>query len=85
MKTLTVRFTTRGTAAAIYDDALLDAIDALGTSMTRRASTVEPDAHGDWVADLAPVSGPRLTPCRRRADALAAEVEWLREHLTSCV
>jgi len=32
-----------------------------------------------WAADLAPVGGPVLGPFARRADALAAEVAWLKE------
>lgn len=84
MKTLALSFAPSGKAVAIYDDALLDTIDALGSSKKRRASHVEPD--GDlWTVDMTPASGPaRLGAYRKRADALAAEVEWLREHLTSC-
>lgn len=30
-----------------------------------------------WIADLSPVSGPSFGPFRHRADAIAAEVDWL--------
>ena len=59
-----------------------DAFDwsALGPRTIRRAAHVEPDANGDWFADLAPVGGPRLGPYRLRGEALAAEVAWLIDH-----
>jgi len=46
----------------------------------RRGSHVEPDDAGRWWADLAPVNGPKLGPFVRRANALAAELEWLEAH-----
>ena len=52
----------------------------LGTVSIRRGSHVEPNAAGDWFADLSPVEGPRLGPFANRTEALAAEVLWLREH-----
>jgi len=55
---------------------------ALGSMEIRRASTVEPDAAGEWWADMAPVDGPRLGPYHRRSLALAAEVQWLAAYLT---
>lgn len=51
----------------------------LGPLQLRRASHVEPDAQGQWYADLAPVGGPRLGPFARRSEALAAEVQWLED------
>lgn len=67
-----------GTVQFIYADALAGAFDATGDMTTSRASHVEP-AHGGrlWQADLGPVGGPVLGPFMRRADALAAEAEWL--------
>lgn len=53
-----------GTAAAIYDDALVPALDALagvGAATVRRASHVEPTRRGGWVADMRPSGGPFLT------------------------
>lgn len=65
-----------GSVQSIYSDALVDVFgDAPMT--TRRASAVEP-VPGGWSADLAPVGGPVLGPFRRRTEALAAEVRWLR-------
>jgi hypothetical protein len=60
-----------------------EAIDlaALGTLSIQRASHVEPDAEGQWWADLAPVGGPVLGPFDRRSAALAAESQWLEAHL----
>ena len=48
---------------------------------TKRASHVEPDANGDWFADMSPVNGPILGPFPLRIDALAAEHQWLEMHL----
>ena len=50
---------------------------ALGSPAITRASCVEPDQHGCWVADLSPVNGPRLGPFRHRSEALTAEHSWL--------
>lgn len=36
-------------------------------------------------ADLSPVGGPLLGPYQRRSEALAAEVQWLAEHLARLV
>lgn len=92
-KTLRVTVERDGTVKAIYSDALLPVLDRLGGERTvTRASQVEPydGSGGDrfaarfqghyWVADMRPSDGPVLGPFKRRADALDAEVEWLREH-----
>lgn len=50
---------------------------ALGSPQITRASHVEPDGMGRWLADLSPVGGPVLGPFDRRSEALEAEVEWL--------
>ena len=52
-------------------------LSALGHPLIRRASHVEPDAQGQWLADLAPANGPVLGPFARRSEALAAEASWL--------
>ena len=52
----------------------------LGRLAIARASHVEPDEQGRWVADLTPVDGPRLGPFARRSDALAQEMSWLEAH-----
>ena len=53
---------------------------ALGQVTISRGSYVEPDASGQWTADLSPVGGPTLGPFDRRSDALASEVRWLCDH-----
>lgn len=65
----------RGTTRGIYGEAM--DLARLGSLAIRRASFVEPDAHGRWWADLAPVGGPKLGPFDRRSAALAAEMNWL--------
>jgi hypothetical protein len=53
---------------------------ALGPARITRASHVEPDSQGRWLADLSPVRGPVLGPFERRSEALEAEVAWLEEN-----
>jgi hypothetical protein len=67
-----------GTVRAIYDDSI--DLGAIGTPTIMRASHVEPDHEGRWLADLAPVGGPVLGPFDRRVQALEAEREWLERH-----
>jgi hypothetical protein len=52
----------------------------LGRLSIERASHVDPIAHGQWTADLAPVDGPLLGPFSRRSEALASEAAWLEKH-----
>lgn len=55
-------------------------LSQLGQLQIRRASHVEPDDTGHWMADLSPVNGPTLGPFRSRQQALQAELTWLEEH-----
>jgi len=50
---------------------------AIGSPVIRRASHVEPDQQGRWLADMSPLSGPLLGPFQLRSEALAAEHDWL--------
>lgn len=65
-----------GTVTTLYSE-LFD-LATLGQQNIARASHIEPDANGNWFADL--LDGPRLGPFARRSEALAAEVAWLTEH-----
>ncbi len=67
-----------GTVRCIYDEAI--EVAALGQPEIQRASHVEPDGRGQWIADLAPVGGPKLGPFSRRSEALEAERQWLEVH-----
>jgi hypothetical protein len=67
-----------GNVKMIYDETL--PLTELGSVSIQRASHVEPDANGQWLADLSPVNGPTLGPFSKRSDALAAEVAWLESH-----
>ena len=67
-----------GGVRCIYAEAVN--LHALGKPQITRASHVEPDNTGRWIADLTPVDGPTLGPFDKRTDALAAEVQWLRDH-----
>ncbi len=73
---------TTGAVRCIYAETL--DLHALGQPAIRRASHVETNQHGRWVADLGPVGGPRLGPFICRSEALQAESDWLESHwLTS--
>ena len=70
-----------GTLRCVYSE--LIELAAIGNVVISRASHVEPDEQGQWLADLAPVGGPRLGPYANRSQALAAEQQWLDEHWLS--
>ena len=67
-----------GLVRCVYDDAL--ELAQLGRLNIRRASHVEPNDNGQWLADLSPVAGPVLGPFRMRGQALSAERQWLEAH-----
>ena len=67
-----------GAVRCVYDETI-DLV-ALGQPHIQRASHVEPDGRGQWMADLAPVGGPQLGPFSRRSMALEAECRWLEIH-----
>jgi len=66
-----------GTSAFVYHDALAPLAQRPG-AVTTRASHVEP-CPGGWSADMRPSGGPVLGPFTLRAEALAAEREWLSQ------
>jgi len=68
----------RGVARAVYGEAI--DLARLGQLRITRASHVEPDASGRWLADLQPAGGPVLGPFPLRSEALAAEHLWLELH-----
>jgi hypothetical protein len=67
-----------GLIRCLYDESL--ELSDFGPLQIRRGSHVEPDASGQWFADLAPCDGPRLGPFALRTEALQAEVAWLEAH-----
>ena len=64
-----------GGVRCIYDESL--DLRALGKLQITRASHLEPDADGNWRADMGPVGGPVLGPYGSRSEALVAERGWL--------
>jgi hypothetical protein len=64
-----------GTIRAVYSDAI--DLGVLGNLVISRASHVEPNDSGRWLADLTPVAGPVLGPFDLRSEALEAEQAWL--------
>jgi hypothetical protein len=67
-----------GQVRCLYSEAL--DLAALGVLAIQRASHVEPNDQGQWLADLSPVGGPCLGPFDKRSEALAAEQLWLEQH-----
>ena len=70
-----------GIVQCVYGEDL--ELASIGQVQIRRASHVEPNAAGQWWADLSPVGGPKLGPHPCRSEALAAEAEWLVQHMAS--
>jgi hypothetical protein len=64
-----------GVGRCVYHESI--DLAALGSLSITRASHVEPTADDQWIADLAPVGGPELSPFSSRSVALAAESAWL--------
>lgn len=64
-----------GSVQGVYSDEF--DYRTLGEPRIRRASHVEPDESGRWIADLAPVQGPKLGPFEKRSEALDAEKKFL--------
>ena len=67
-----------GTIRAIYAEDI--DFREFGKPLITRASHVEPDGQGRWIADLTPVAGPVLGPFDLRSEALEAEQAWLAKH-----
>lgn len=70
--------TPTGAIRCLYGEAI--DLSSLGQLMIARASHVEPNDQGQWLANLAPVQGPQLGPFPTRSQALAAEEAWLVRH-----
>ena len=68
-----------GDVRCIYGEEL--DLREFGKLQITRASHVEPDRDGFWWADMGPVGGPVLGPCRNRTEALQAETAQLSEAL----
>jgi hypothetical protein len=66
-----------GAVRCIYSENI--DLSTLGSPTITRASHVEPDQHGRWLADLSPVNGPTLGPFHSRSEALLAEQAWLED------
>jgi hypothetical protein len=67
-----------GQVRCLYGEAIDLAV--LGQLSIARGSHVEPDATGQWFADMSPVGGAKLGPFDRRSQALDAERGWLETH-----
>lgn len=80
-----IRFKPDGSISMIYDENYT-AVMALGKKKIRRVSNVEPNEDGDWVADMSPLGpaheGVKLGPYALRSEAITAELNYLKEHMT---
>jgi hypothetical protein len=72
-------FDQSGTAKTIYTEQI--DLNQLGKVTHTRASHVEPDENGKWVADLSLVGGPKLEPCELRSEAVKSEIGWLENNI----
>jgi hypothetical protein len=74
-----------GAVKFIYDDDLIEVLGELGVARIARASHVEPseDSPGEWMVDMSLTTGEatQLGPFSTRREAIAAEVNFLREYL----
>jgi hypothetical protein len=70
--------TKTGLGRCVYDEAI--DLTSLGHISIQRASHVEPDADGRWLANLSPVGGPLLGPFQLRSEAITAERDWLADN-----
>lgn len=68
-----------GAMRFVWDDSLAELMTE-GAGRIERASHVEPDGSG-WSVDLSPVGGPSRSGFLRRGDAIAFELDWIRENL----
>lgn len=79
MVTNDVLILTGGELRFIWTDDFAE-LASLGEANIRRVSHVEPTDDGRWEADMSPVEpGVVLGPFKLRSDALAAEIEWLKD------
>ena len=67
-----------GSVRCVYDESI--DLSQIGKVQIRRASHVEPTSDGQWMADLSPVSGPKLGPFQTRSEAIRAELHWLQSN-----
>lgn len=67
-----------GALQFIYDDDLAF-LTELGDATTKRASQVEPTDNNEWTATMN--DGTVLGPFKLRQEALAAEIEFLKERI----
>lgn len=76
-----------GSIAFIHDDSVTESLKDIGKTSIKRASNVEPTEDGQWNVDMSPVGGPESLGITfdKRADALASEVEFLKENFPESV
>ena len=70
-----------GGVRALYSEEI--DLSTLGPLSITRASHVEPDSSGRWLADLSPLGGPLLGPFTCRSAALDAEQKWIETNWLS--
>jgi hypothetical protein len=68
-----------GECRAIYSEDI--DLRSIGSLAIVRASHVEPNSDGRWLADMSPVNGPTLGPFATRSEAIDAEKLWLELYI----
>jgi len=76
-----IQFSEDGTAKSVYSEKI--DLNELGKVAHNRASHVEPNENGEWIADLSPVGGPTLGPFKLRSEAIQNEIEWIETKIFS--
>ena len=71
-----VRIDECGNVVALYGDEISEILGVVGEVRIKRASHVEPRG-AKWFAEI--VDGPVLGPFDKRAEAIEAEIDWLRK------
>lgn len=75
---MSILIRTDGFAHCLYGEAI--DLHPLGAMPISRASNVEPNGYGQWLADLSPASEPQLGLFASRSQTVAAEAAWLLAH-----
>lgn len=75
----TIKVTASGAWHFIYQERLKPLLQR-GHAVMTRASYVNPQSDGSWIADLTPLQGPVLTSFATKQHALEAEEAWITAH-----
>lgn len=81
MKSHTIFIRPDGEIKHVYSDDLRFLVDQAKHVEISRGSTVEPTSDGLWVADMAPIHGPKSPAFKLRSEALDWEIDYINRFL----